>query len=394
MTASINRPFSVYLDAVRFLAAVLVYLWHSNQRFLIESVLPASNFGHSSVIVFFVLSGFVIAYVTDTKESTLSTYAASRISRVFSVAIPAIVITLVLDAIGRGIDPEIYGGYPYDRFLARIGGSLLMTNEVWLISITSFSNVPYWSICYEWWYYVTFAMMVFLPPRIGTFATTATMLIIGPKLILLAPIWWMGVLLYRWRLPLKLSVTTSWAFVVISVVGIVAFHSFGIYPMTGEWLQGVIGGDLHRSLTFSKNFPADYLLGALVFLNFAGMRNVAAAAGGALMSIERPVRFLASYTFTLYLLHQPLFLFWAAVVRGNPEAPWYWVGVTALTVLSVGVVGSFTENRRHVLRAWMLPFFRRWESETSTTYSRGAEATGVAVAQPTAPPLGETQRGK
>ncbi len=394
MTASINRPFSVYLDVVRFLAAVLVYLWHSNQRFLIESPLPASDFGHSSVIVFFVLSGFVIAYVTDTKESTVATYAASRISRVFSVAIPAIVITLVLDGIGRRLDPEIYSGYPYDQFLARIGGSLLMANELWLISITSFSNVPYWSICYEWWYYVTFAMVVFLPPRMGLLAATVMMLIIGPKLILLAPVWWMGVLLYRWRLPLQLSVTTSWAFVVISVAGIVAFHRFGISHMAGEWLKGVIGGDLHRSLTFSKDFPADYLLGALVFLNFAGMRNVAAAGGGALISIERPVRFLASYTFTLYLLHQPLFLFWAAVVRGNPATPWYWAGVTALTALSVGVVGSFTENRRHLLRAWMLPCFRRWENETSSAYSRGTKATGIAVTQPTAPRQGGTQRGQ
>ena len=77
-----NRPFSIYLDVVRFTAAVLVYLWHSNQRFLVESALPASNYGHSSVIVFFVLSGFVIAYVTDTKESSLSVYSASRIARV------------------------------------------------------------------------------------------------------------------------------------------------------------------------------------------------------------------------------------------------------------------------------------------------------------------------
>ena len=85
-----NRSFSVYLDVVRFTAAFLVYLYHSNQRFLSEAILPASHYGHSSVIVFFVLSGFVIAFVTDTKESRLPAYAASRISRVFSVTVPAI----------------------------------------------------------------------------------------------------------------------------------------------------------------------------------------------------------------------------------------------------------------------------------------------------------------
>jgi peptidoglycan/LPS O-acetylase OafA/YrhL len=65
-----NRPFSIYLDLVRFTAARLVYLWHSNMRPLVNDALPASQYGHSSVIVFFVLSGFVIAYVTDKKGKT------------------------------------------------------------------------------------------------------------------------------------------------------------------------------------------------------------------------------------------------------------------------------------------------------------------------------------
>lgn len=368
-----NRPFSVYLDMVRFLAAVLVYLWHSNQRFLIESILPASNYGHSSVIVFFVLSGFVIAFVTDTKESTLSTYAASRISRVFSVAIPAIMITLALDSAGRILYPTIYD-YPYDQFLARIAGSLLMANEVWLISITSFSNVPYWSICYEWWYYVTFAMVMFLPTRRGLLLAAVTMFVIGPKLILLAPVWWLGVLLYRWRRLQQLSLTTSWVMVAFSIFGIILFHHFGTMEASETWLESLIGSDLVRSLTFSKRFIADYLLSILVFMNFTGMRTLLALTGRLMLTIARPVRFFANYTFTLYLLHQPLFLFWAAVVRGNPKAPWYWTSVTVLTMLSVGLIGFFTESRRHVLRAWIGSLFRRWETARAMAFLQGTQA--------------------
>ena len=135
-----NKPFSIYLDLVRFVAACLVYLYHSNQRLLVQEVLPASNFGHSSVIIFFVLSGFVIAYITDTRENRLVTYAASRISRVYSVALPAVLLTVVLDAAGRQLYPALYG-YPFDNFLLRGAASLLMLNEVWFVSITSFSNV-------------------------------------------------------------------------------------------------------------------------------------------------------------------------------------------------------------------------------------------------------------
>ena len=88
MNTPLSKPFSIYLDLVRFTAACLVYLWHSNMRLLVTDVLPASNSGHSSVIVFFVLSGFVIAFVTDTKEGHWIDYTSSRLSRVFSVVIP------------------------------------------------------------------------------------------------------------------------------------------------------------------------------------------------------------------------------------------------------------------------------------------------------------------
>lgn len=362
-----NRPFSVYLDIVRFAAAVLVYLWHSNQRFLTQSILPASDLGHSSVIVFFVLSGFVIAYITDTKESIFSDFAASRFARVYSVALPAIVITLVLDSIGRVLYPAIYV-YPFDHFFARIAGSVLMANEVWLISITSFSNVPYWSICYEWWYYVTFAMVTFLPFRTGLVIAILTMIVIGPKLILLAPVWWTGVLLYRWRQLLRISLFCSWVMVAGSIGGMVLFHHFDVMLLSEKLLASLIGDRLLVELAFSKRVFADYLLAILVFINFAGVRNVVAHGGGLLLAIATPVRFFANFTFTLYLLHQPLFLFWSAVIQGDPRALWYWTGVTILTMLSVGLIGFFTEARRHSLRKRVLPFFQRLEASVTASF--------------------------
>lgn len=354
-----NRPFSVYLDLVRFIAAFLVYLYHSNQRFLIEARLPASDYGHSSVIVFFVLSGFVIAFVTATKESELPAYAASRISRVFSVTVPAIALTVVLDAVGRQLMPEIYSGYPFDQFLARIGGSLLLLNEVWFVSITSFSNVPFWSICFEFWYYVAFAMIVFLPRRIGLAAALATGLVMGPKLLLLAPLWWLGVLLHRWHATQHWSPPTSLALAAGSVVGVVVFHMWGVSELCSDWLKGLIGEEAHRELTFAKFFIGDYLLGILVFINFASMRNLLGHHGHGLLRLERPIRMVANYTFTLYLLHQPLFLFWGAVINGNPAGPGFWLIVTVLMLLTVGVVGHLTENRRYILRDALYRQFSR-----------------------------------
>ena len=355
-----NRAFSVYLDLTRFTAAVLVYLWHSNQRFLTEEILPFSGYGHSAVIVFFVLSGYVIAFITDTKENSLAAFAASRISRVFSVAIPALVATIALDSVGRQLYPAIYQ-YPYDQFLVRTVGSLLMLNEVWFVSITSFSNVPYWSICYEWWYYVTFAMIMFLPSPFGWGIAALTMLALGPKLILLAPVWWLGVLFYRWRQLESISMPASWIALAVSLAGLILFHYFDMMAVAAGWLESLVGKELANELTFSKRVFADYILGALVFVHFVAVRRITSVHSASLLKIAKPVRFFADFTFTLYLLHQPLFLFWAAVVRGDPGGHWYWSVVTVLTMLSVGIVGFFTETRRHVLREWMLPLLRRCE---------------------------------
>lgn len=101
-----QRSFSLYLDIIRLAAAVVVYLTHSG--LIVDGKVFLGAYGHSAVVVFFVLSGYVIAYVTDQKETDWRTYTASRVSRVYSVAIPALVVTLVADAIGRAHDPSLY----------------------------------------------------------------------------------------------------------------------------------------------------------------------------------------------------------------------------------------------------------------------------------------------
>lgn len=347
-----NRSFSIYLDLVRFTAAFLVYLYHSNQRLLVKEILPASGYGHSSVIVFFVLSGFVIAFVTDTKERDWKTYAASRLSRVLSVAVPAVVLTLILDSIGRQLMPALYS-YPFDSFVVRTVSSLLMLNEIWLTSITSFSNVPYWSICYESWYYLLFGLMTFMKSRLKWVCLVLLALLLGPKIVLLAPVWLAGVGLYRWKALEKISVSAAAVLLLASIVGIIAFHWAGVEPVISRYFKGLIGESLHKELTFSKFFVSDYLLTLLVFSNFVAMRRLAPMASEFWIAIEKPVRWVAGFTFTLYLLHQPLFLFWGAVVAGDPSGNGYWLITTGLVLVSVVVVGHFTESRRHNLKAWI-----------------------------------------
>ena len=348
-----SPAFSLYLDLVRFAAACLVYLYHSNQRWLVSELLPASDYGHSSVVVFFVLSGYVIAFITGTKERDWRSYAASRFARIYSVALPAVVLTLALDAAGRALAPAVYG-YPWGQFPTRVVASLAMLNEVWFVSITSFSNVPYWSICYESWYYALFGVVCFAPRRWAWPLAAVLLLLLGPKIALLAPVWALGVVLYRWRALERLPMAAAWGLVAGSVLGIVAFHRFGVSALLSGGLEALIGKAWHRELTFSKFFVGDYLLGGLVFCNFAGMKRVAGAFWPVLAPFERPIRWLAGFTLTLYLLHQPLFLFWGSVIRGDPAGPAFWWATTFATALSVVAIGTLTETRRGALRRAVL----------------------------------------
>jgi peptidoglycan/LPS O-acetylase OafA/YrhL len=58
--------------------------------------------GHHAVIVFFVLSGFVISYTTDRKDRTFGVYVINRLTRLWSVVIPALLLGALIIPIVAG----------------------------------------------------------------------------------------------------------------------------------------------------------------------------------------------------------------------------------------------------------------------------------------------------
>src|SRR5215472_235423 len=139
-----TRSTSIYLDLVRFLAAATVFVAHANFDRLTGGIPYLSHIdlaaASDAVIVFFVLSGFVIAYVADTKEKTLREFSLSRLARLWSVVIPALFLTLILDYAGSRISPALYDPkwFRSDYPLVRLGANLLFLNEVWFVSIRPF----------------------------------------------------------------------------------------------------------------------------------------------------------------------------------------------------------------------------------------------------------------
>src|SRR6266446_3788396 len=105
-----TNALSLYLDMLRFGAAFTVFVSHyADGRFSGGLFWQMQPYGHTAVLVFFVLSGFVIAWVTETRERTLEEYSLSRLARLYSVILPAFIITAVLDHFAMAIDSRLYG---------------------------------------------------------------------------------------------------------------------------------------------------------------------------------------------------------------------------------------------------------------------------------------------
>jgi len=81
--AAIGQRESVYLDLARTFAALAVLLDHAIPLFDLPWI---ADYGHQAVIVFFVLSGYVIANIAETREATPRAFLVARFSRLWSVS--------------------------------------------------------------------------------------------------------------------------------------------------------------------------------------------------------------------------------------------------------------------------------------------------------------------
>ena len=82
LRATLKQVTSIYLDFFRLFAALLVFFYHASaERLNGQSLIGIASFGHDAIIVFFVLSGFVIAYITDCKSTDIGGFIKNRLAR-------------------------------------------------------------------------------------------------------------------------------------------------------------------------------------------------------------------------------------------------------------------------------------------------------------------------
>ena len=186
-----------------------------------------------------------------------------RVARLYSVIVPAFGVTWTLDSLAMAIDPRLngpgWGRAPIHDFSGYVLSALFL-GASWTLSAQPGSNLPFWSLNYEAWYYVLFGAAAFLHGRQRILALIAAALLAGPKILLLFPVWLVGVAASRrWRL-----VPSQWAtpLLFVSLAGFSA-------------LEGLGGQQLFRQpitqWTPPCYSPHDYIVYALVALFIAAL---------------------------------------------------------------------------------------------------------------------------
>jgi peptidoglycan/LPS O-acetylase OafA/YrhL len=309
------------------------------------------------VVVFFVLSGFVIAHTVSRPDQSFALYAQHRLARIWSVAIPALLLAFAVAWLAAEAPVNAAA-------TARSAMSVLVNDlflgQVWTLDVPPPADAPYWSVNYEVWYYIIFGLWTYARPRWRGPAVLMACAAAGPKILLLMPVWLLGVAIYR--IPLALSPRQARAlFLLTLVAGLLLFWfdtSISIrVALTSVWPW------FTSALQASNQFIGDFLLGVMIAGNLFAVSRMPDALAP-ILAWKRPIKTCASFTFSAYLYHTPLFILLWDVARIH--APFVVVPALALGIVLLGLV---TERRlpawRNALRRAMHWFSRHVPLVTS-----------------------------
>jgi peptidoglycan/LPS O-acetylase OafA/YrhL len=356
---------SIYLDVFRFLAAFGVFFSHAG-RLPVSQVLPTLHFDHKLVIIFFVISGYVIAASASRPDRTFANYSADRLARLSSVVIPALFLTCLLDAVGSRLFPGVYVLVNPHWQSIRFVANLLYCQQLWFFCVVPSSNNPFWSLGYEFWYYVLFGIFIFARRhRTKVLLLLAVSLVIGPKILLLLPAWAAGALAFFAGTRFKCSTRIAFLLFVVSAIGTAA-------ALIDPNHFGADNGQFGKPpWYYSGNFAGDNLFGFILAAHFfcCSLFSKQLAANFEPYRIVQFVRWMASHTFSLYLYHVPLLFFIRAVTKYDPHNPWEVIGALSATLVIISLLSKVTEEQYPILRArsrrWMTSLLRKIRSDAT-----------------------------
>lgn len=175
---------NLWFDLIRGLSALLVCMGHLRNAlfvdfsdivqptFFIKSFYFLTSFGHEAVMVFFVLSGYFVggAVLRAGDQFSWQGYLISRLSRLWVVLIPSLVMTFLVGVyLSHNFPQVLLGAYSASWHSGPNAGeysistSTLIANLLFLQTIIApvyGVNSPLWSLANEFWYYLVFPLLL------------------------------------------------------------------------------------------------------------------------------------------------------------------------------------------------------------------------------------------
>ena len=353
----------IHLDALRGLAALLVVVGHTRGLFFNTSLTvgtpapkvtlsatsiaiepqitpaipiePNITIGHAAVVIFFVLSGYLVGGSVLKSISSGSwsgrTYLIKRLVRLWVVLIPAVIIGLCIDNIGYYLlarPDHLYScppGQDYALvwyFTGAQGITTALGNIFFLQNLlvpSAGTNVALWSLALEFWYYLLFPMIV-----LGARSDTPMIerLCCG-----------LGVIC----IPLLIGIHGSFLFLIWVFGAVVSILPRRIPNHLAPWAALIAAGALACLVVMAKKLAFNYLASEmliglssalLVYLvkchDTVGVRSIYSGAS----------HFFSKISYTLYLTHLPLVIF----VTNLVNSPWSLSPPTLVTLAKFSIV--------------------------------------------------------
>ncbi len=349
-------------DLTRALAAQVVLLGHAFDFFNVFSFLgqpdPPPQIQRLAVVVFFLLSGFLIArslhrHVLD-PSSRFAHYLADRAARIYSGLVPALVCIAIIDALPFELfELDYFEGV--DSWQAGLANLLHLQLYPTLDLPVFGSGVPLWTLAIEWWLYVFAGALV-----LGWRSRRRSWLALG-----LFPIAALSVAHNLLGGPGE-GIALTWLLGATVYVASVATEKLrSRHGAIGSW-PWLAGGLFVSLLTaaYSLYLPADHPAKAFdrgvalglslsFFLVIEGTQRWRES-GASSTSVRRWARSLAGYSYTLYLTHFSVLTIgyeW----RGELDDRLLLVLSILVSNLLALAVSRIGEANRRRLREWLPP---------------------------------------
>ena len=299
---------SVAISLLRGLAALQVAAAHVRAQFypgLSTIADPAAGyqllafvtgFAHQAVVIFFLLSGWLVGGSLMNKldqPHALLAYCIDRISRLWIVLVPAFAVSLLVGLfVGElaswragGAMPEAYAPLTFignmfglqDLAFPRYGG-----------------NFALWSLTYETWYYAMFPLAVLMFARPGAFAKAASAVALAviawhlnAAILLYFTLWLMGAGFSR--IHIQAGRQLQW--------GLAA-----LFVLVAVWFR--INGS--NNILTEESYLQDLLYGLLFLVLLCSLQTQVAPGDALMLRLGRIGNFFAEFSFSLYVIHVPL----------------------------------------------------------------------------------------